>query len=250
MRNFLGLERFSQLAKRYQEEQQNPPKNNLNIQTILLAILISQLPAFAAILEIYKDTVDIKTVFVGCSAIFAMILRKKIALQFGNLKDLKSYLSVTHTAIALGCIPTVILLFANPELLNFVGETSGAKSIAPHANSFLSSKSIFVLQVAIWAGVTEEIIFRGMLVSYIRRIKYFKSALTRDLLAIFGSGFLFGLAHLPTWGWGMSLALSGLGSGFSLAYILSKERLLPVVVYHIIFDILSLSAIFFMRKIT
>jgi hypothetical protein len=50
------------------------------------------------------------------------------------------------------------------------------------------------------------------------------------------------------WGLTPSLTLTGLGIGFGLAYIAIGELILPLIVYHIIFDALSLSFAFLAYK--
>ncbi len=55
------------------------------------------------------------------------------------------------------------------------------------------------------------------------------------------SALLFGLAHWPTWGALPALAITGLGLGFVAGYIANGEQLGPLVLYHFIFDALSIS---------
>ena len=86
-----------------------------------------------------------------------------------------------------------------------------------------------------------------MLVTALRRIELFATQHQRDLFAIFFSAALFGVCHFALWGPYMAFAVAGLGFGFGLAYIAIGERLLPVIVYHIIFDFLSLLIAIFAR---
>lgn len=102
--------------------------------------------------------------------------------------------------------------------------------------------ALMVIKVSVWAGLTEEIIFRGMLISILRRWQAFNKQLHRDLFAVIVSAAVFGLSHIFVWGPVMALVLFGLGLGFGVAYIAIGELLLPVVVYHIGFDILSIGA--------
>ena len=94
--------------------------------------------------------------------------------------------------------------------------------------------------VAVWVAVTEEYIFRGLCISVIRRWAIFPRQSQRNALAITLSAVLFGAAHYPTWGLAAAIALTGLGFGFSLAYLANREQIMPVIVYHFIFDLCSI----------
>ena len=69
-----------------------------------------------------------------------------------------------------------------------------------------------------------------------------------DVFAVLASGIIFGLAHIPSWGIALSLAITGLGIGFGVAYVANGERLAPLIVYHAVFDICSLTAAILLRS--
>ena len=101
-------------------------------------------------------------------------------------------------------------------------------------------KIVLILSMAAWVALTEEVIFRGYLVSAIRRWGLIKSQKHRDILAVVVSTLAFGLAHFPTWGPYAATALTGLGLGFVIGYIANGERLFPLILYHFVFDSFSL----------
>ena len=100
--------------------------------------------------------------------------------------------------------------------------------------------AFMALIVAVWAGLTEELIYRGMLISALRRSKFNLSTRRKDSLAIVVSALIFGIGHVPFWGVPMSLAVTGVGVGFGVAYIATGELLVPVILYHIGFDLISI----------
>ena len=67
------------------------------------------------------------------------------------------------------------------------------------------------------------------------------------LMAITVSALIFGVAHYSNWGLQAAISTAGLGFGFGVAYICSKERLLPLIIYHFFFDLLSLSLVLLLK---
>jgi membrane protease YdiL (CAAX protease family) len=136
----------------------------------------------------------------------------------------------------------IVLIFPT-TLVEFQQATNQAATAAA-PESQLWGKIQVILIASLWAGVTEEFIYRGMLISFLRRWRLFSQQRINDLFAITLSGLLFGLSHLAMWGPLMSLSLIGIGIGFGLAYIATGETLLALIIYHILFDALSLSVSF------
>lgn len=98
-----------------------------------------------------------------------------------------------------------------------------------------------VIMISMWVALVEEILFRGVLVSILRRWKLISTQRQRDVFATLLSASIFGFAHYATWGPIAAIALVGLGIGFSIAYIANGEQLLPLILYHFAFDLLSIS---------
>jgi membrane protease YdiL (CAAX protease family) len=98
-----------------------------------------------------------------------------------------------------------------------------------------------VVFIAAWVAVIEEVLFRSLIVGVFRRWRVFSSNKHKNIFAAISSSVIFGVAHYATWGPIAALALTGLGLGFVLAYIANGERLMPLVLYHFIFDVLSIS---------
>jgi membrane protease YdiL (CAAX protease family) len=210
-------------------------------------MLIAMLPLLSFYVDQHSSRLDFKTLLVGLAAALAIIFRVRSHIPFGSVARWRESLSLTHVAFAIGCIPTLIILLVSPEALFQLeivrsDNTSGA---TPSLSSLLLS----IAAAATWAALTEEFIYRGLLISVFRRWRAISSPAMRDALAVFVSALVFGLAHLPSWGPLMSVALFGLGIGFGIAYLAVGELLLPLIVYHLIFDIMSLSFAIFGRSI-
>jgi membrane protease YdiL (CAAX protease family) len=158
-------------------------------------------------------------------------------------------LSLVHTGVALGVIPAVITLVLMPSLpyeIQHVSQTSpGLYGATPTIPMVVGS----LFLIAAWSAFTEEIIFRGCILSALRRASVIRSARHRDYIAVVASGLLFGISHIPVWGPAMGLALSGFGLGLGVAYVAAGEALLPVILYHWGFNFLSLLVATFLGRI-
>jgi membrane protease YdiL (CAAX protease family) len=208
-----------------------------------IALLLASMPFFAYLLIPYTRHLDIATVLVATSALICLLYRRSLGLHYVKVKSFSKSLSLTHTAFALGCIPAALMfalypssfeVFTRNEIVAPTASSSGTASI--QWGGFV----MFALKVSVWAGLTEELIFRFTLVSILRRIRIFKAQIHRDLFAVFFSAILFGIGHVALWGPFSAIALTGIGVGFGVAYIATREELLPVVVYHIAFDFISI----------
>lgn len=248
LRKFLSINKIQALFWSIKHESDGKDLGQLSTLSVIFAIFISLLPASAYYLSIYKQYLDIHTAFIGIAACLAMIYRNKMNIPFGSVADWKQSLFLTHTAFALGCIPIIFIVLVHPEALVFVSKSDNVQSIFQSETGTLGTLWSFILGVAVWAGLTEEIIYRGLLISVIRRWRLLPSQLHRDIIAITASSIIFGLSHMSVWGPWMSLGTIGLGIGFGMAYIAIGELLLPVVVYHICFDVCSLLFSYFTYK--
>jgi len=241
LRVFLGINQFEELHTAWKKETAHVIPGNLSSIAIFFAVVVSLFPTLSYSYRELFTSVDGITVAVGAATCFAILFRFNAKIPFVSVTDWKRSLKLTHTAFAVGCIPLVALLLFYPEAFQVMArETVRVRGSGVTKPSTFETV-MFVLKVAVWAGVTEEFIFRGMLISAIRRWRGLSSQRSRDLMAVFLSSFIFGFSHFFTWGPGLSIVVMGLGFGFGVAYIAIGEALLPLIVYHIIFDILSLS---------
>jgi len=247
IRRLLGLNRFQELAACWNAAGAQDSQPSVSHSTVFVAILVALLPLASAVFASNNSANFIITLAVGCSALFAVVFRLRNGLMFSAVLDWKRSLSLTHTAFALGCIPALIIAFTDVQALSGVHKEAVTGSTEGQGVP-MGSMILWIIQVSLWAGITEELIFRGLVVSVVRRWRIFASQRHRDLLAVILGALLFGLSHLPTWGPAMSLAIVGLGLGFGVAFIATGEQIMPLIVYHVIFDLLSLSAALFMRS--
>jgi len=245
-KKFLGEDRIGELFEAYVSNSSKDVPTSVSYVGMLAAIGISLLPAMSHLLDIYKETVDIVSVFVGTATVLAILFRVSHKISFSSVTRWRSSLSLTHTAFALGAIPTAFVLVFNPTSLLPPPEIMGEENIN---STVIRNLSTFIVQVSVWAGLTEEFIYRGLLISALRRSPMFgMNQINKDKVAILVSAVIFGFSHYMLWGLPASLTLTGLGLGFGIAYIAIGELILPLIVYHIIFDILSLSFAFLAYK--
>ena len=242
VRTFLAIDRFEELVKTFKRESDKVPETQLGTSRVFAAIIIGLLPAAAAYLHIAAKTLDVTTVFVGIAACLAILFRVYHRIPFYSVARWKESLSAVHTAVAVGCIPTVIIVIWYPEALFSMVESEVAEN-APGivVKPSLARSLLFIFTVSVWAGITEEFIYRGLIISVLRRWHGFSTQRRRDIFAILVSSAVFAVSHFQTWGPEMSIALFGLGIGFGIAFIAVGELMLPLIIYHILFDALSLS---------
>jgi membrane protease YdiL (CAAX protease family) len=247
-RRFLGLDKFRSLFQALAAQRRKAPAPTMGTFGVALAILIAALPLLSFYGSPGDSTVDYSTILVGVAACLGIIYRTKNKIPFLSVEAWKPSLRLTHIAFALGCIPTLFILIFSPQALFHISAPARASGQSPNTASLVTIFS-FIVGTATWAAVTEEFIYRGLLISVLRRWKAVPDAGIRDALAIIVSALIFGLAHLPSWGPAMSVALFGLGIGLGMAYVAIGELLLPLIVYHIVFDILSLTFAIFARSL-
>jgi membrane protease YdiL (CAAX protease family) len=239
---FIGTKRWKALFDTLRMEFANPIKADKGFLDIFIALLLCSLGPIAAALEVkfQANSSLYSTMSFGISAVFAILLQRKIQRVKGAMTSKQSF-SLTHTAFALGCIPALLVVALDPSLLakrEQLLSTSSQGSVAQISKlTFLFYISVFTL----WVAVTEEYLFRGLLISIIRRSCIFNTPQVRTIIACLLSSILFGISHYPLWGLGASLALTGIGLGLALGYIANGERIWPMILYHWGFDFLSTS---------
>lgn len=247
LRRFLGLDRIALLGEALKANTSALPGHGIGLAEVTLALAIASLPFLSFFARNTNSKLDITTAFVGIATVLAILFRVTRKIPFYHAKEWRRDISLTHTAFAIGCIPAVLIVLIDPEALSHLNATKSAVQVVPGARPSSFGLALFVLKVAVWAGLTEEIIFRGMLISVLRRWQLLRTQRARDTLAVVVSATMFGLSHLPVWGPSLSLALVGLGVGFGAAYLAIGEAIMPLVLYHIIFDVLSLTAAYVLR---
>jgi membrane protease YdiL (CAAX protease family) len=252
LNNFLGTERWQALLQALREQTAVEARPSLGWDALFVALLISLAPIMVTFWDADRPAgapaSPLPTLAFGICTLLAMLTRSRLQLPFVKTRHWRKSLSLTHTAFALGCIPAVFTLIASKTML---AERHDALAKAVDGASQQSSPLgiagtvALVLAIAGWVAVTEEFIFRGTLVSVVRRLKVFPRQWQRDTAAALLSALVFGLAHWPTWGALPALALVGLGTGFVVAYIANGEELLPIILYHFAFDALSITVSLF-----
>jgi len=242
LRTLLGIEQFSRLVSACASAQQDfRPSIPISPALILIVAGVALVPIFAHSTGQYY-AIDITSILIGCSALISWIVMRRIGISFLRRETLYQDLKLTHYAFAFGCIPGVLVLmlfgFDNiqPEALQIDHDTGIVRAS-------IVARIAFVLMVALWAATTEELIFRALLIGVLRRLKLFGTQQKNDFFAVAFSSAIFALSHAITWGPAMGIALFGIGFGLGIAFIATREHIFPLIVYHCLFDILSLTAI-------
>ena len=242
LRKFLCFDQFKALGLALNSQWKQAPLPTTSILLVFFAVTVSLFPSIAFHYRAYFPMVDIFTLAIGLATVFAFLYRyaMKLCLKLGH--DWKNSLSIVQTSFALGVLPLVVIMIFFPESTHEVNDiiSYASKGGDKKVVSTIWDAIGFVFKVAVWAGVTEELVYRGMLVSALRRAPLFSSHLntqrSRDLFAVTLSAVIFGVGHFGIWGPTMAVALSGIGAGFAIAYIALREALLPLIVFHILFD--------------
>ena len=241
---FLGINRWRIFFSALGRESAADCRPPLESGAVFLALIVCSFPVVFAALEAENGSPSLNsTIAFGVCTLLALLIRSWLKLELIPVRSWRESISITHTAAALGCIPAIAIILLNPSLLSARHDalTNAVSPAAAGPSRGLALSLAMVAASALWISVTEEYLFRGLLVSVIRRWRLIKSQAGRDIAAVIISAGLFGAAHYPTWGAGASMALAGLGVGFVLGYIANGERLLPVILYHFIFDALSIT---------
>ena len=252
--DFLALDRIRGfLSALYQGSalEQTPKVGSL---LVAVSFAVACAPAFVTFLvqRLGHSDLDVTTIARGLASICAILIRMRLKLSIGIGSGFRQALSFTHTGFALGCIPAVIIIILAPEFLTSRQATL-THAVFPTGRPEFTTGLVFLLTIrlaliALWAAVTEELIFRGLLISVLRRWRAISSnQRERDIFAAAVSSIIFGVSHYFTWGPVAAMALAGLGLGFVGAYIANQERLAPLFLYHFIFDVVSLFAGLFLR---
>ena len=244
----MAIDRWRALGQALQREAEICPVPVLKTPAMLGSALIGLIPLPFIYLQtqVPSRTIDLSLIVIGVTTLVAIWLRWRMKLSYNRITTWREAFSVTHTAFALGCIPAVVILLCCPDLFSqqqhFVQQTLVAKAPPEMSHAMIWARMIGTLVlIGLWAAVTEEVIYRGLIVSVIRRWSYDMPQKRKDLIASLVGGAIFGLAHLPTWGPLASIALFGLGFGFSLGFIANGEKLMPLIIYHFVFDMVSMS---------
>lgn len=246
---FLGVARWRQFWSAIRSGWEQPAEPTIALSPIILSLLVGiTAPAIAAADHYFgpKDSF-LTTLGFGVTAVLALLIRSRLGLLEKPKVSFFHSLSLTHTAFALGCIPALAVVALSPNLLAERAATLGGTSPEAVTQPTQVQVITFILAIAAWAAVTEEVLFRGLLIGVIRRARLGSSQRTRDIMACVLSASLFGLSHVPLWGWAAGLSLTGLGLGFALGYLANGERLAPLMVYHFAFDVLSIGVAMYTR---
>jgi membrane protease YdiL (CAAX protease family) len=174
--------------------------------------------------------------------IFIMIFRKELGLAFGPgmpVSRVKTVILALPIMIGLRLlalppeyIATEIFGMPEPDISNFLFE---AGKLGLLIGMFIKAGII--------APITEELVFRGLLLSETRRLMMRFSY--GDLWSLIVTSLLFGLVHMPTQGIGGGFIAFLLGLGLGTIYIKSRNNLWLVICVHSFSNMATGLAIFY-----
>jgi len=163
-----------------------------------------------------------------------------VALMLGQIADINPFANVafSETALAYGLLGTM------PLFLMFLGmEQLQSKSVSHIRKLLLNTlgpglhhyhwTDLFLL--AALAGVSEELVFRGVIQPWIER----SWGLAAGLIV---SNILFGLVHAVTPLYAVLAALVGIYLGLSMDYAGDRNLLTPIII-HSFYDLLAFVAL-------
>lgn len=248
LRKFLAVDRFAELKHQFDLNSRSERPPDIGGSVILLSTVIALLPPVGILVQRQHDTVDYPTVFMGIALLLALLLRSSLKLPFTSISHWRDTLRIITTAFSIGCIPIALILVFHKEALYVVSDHT---SLQEHSTTSAQTSHtvLFILQIAVWAGLCEEFIYRGLLLAVLRRIRGLGNSVATDWIAIVVSAGIFAVGHIPAWGLTAAFAVFGLGIGFGIAYVAIGEAILPLVVFHICFDVLSLSFAYLTYKL-
>lgn len=216
----------------------NPPRESWGrlIGTLLLVLLVVGIALVAAItLSILLEWVQHSASFVAAILLGTMVgellalglLAWRLHRRGRTLRDLGWGQSTRWWSVALGIgialLYSGFTIFTNPVIAHHLLEVSLFKLVGVGA--------------AVVAGVVEESIFRGYVMTTLNTMGY------RAIVQILMSGVFFALFHLYVFTDPLSVLLVQgatfvLGSALAVTYLLGKRSLTPVILSHTLVDLL------------
>ena len=213
------------------------------------AILLPYFPLLFALitpsLELESEVSPIVIIQTWCQALLAlglltyMICRHRLPIAGFGLRHDGYFIQSLWSLVTLICVYAAMYVAAIVvTMITLV--TPGAEEDLMHRIDFARQMPIdnlgetLVLLIAV--ALNEEIIFRGLLIPYLRRLtgNWFWAALLSTLL--------FASLHIPHQGVLAALQIFAVGAILSLFFLLSRS-LLVVIVAHFLFDFLQFQLI-------
>lgn len=243
LREFLALQKVRTLWNAFQEASAEiilPTP----IPYITLALIVGCIPIIGVVMQSNGVGFDAPIVFSGVALLGGLLLRSMNGINYQSVVSWKDSFSKTHTAFGLSCIPLALILVFYQDAFYSIDLGLDESEAAGETIVSYSQLVYFILFTSLWAGLTEEIIYRGTVLAFFRRIPLNISQAAKDWIAILISAFMFAASHYVAWGAWLCVAVFCLGVGLGVAYVAIRERLLPIILYHAAFDVLSLSFAF------
>jgi uncharacterized protein len=181
----------------------------------------------------FVSSIVLKWAYVGVIALIGAFASKgsaSIGLGLGESSPRTRAITIVAVLVAIAVLipPTLRLRHARPgSMPNAQCQLRGTRALLPRTRT---ERLVFV-GMAITAGVTEEILYRGYLIAYLR---WWRPGVS-DLAVIVVTSAAFGMAHLYQ-GRRPALLIGVVGALFAWLTLYSGS-LVPAIVLHSIFDL-------------
>ena len=148
----------------------------------------------------------------------------------GYSREVFAFRALTGTAIAASIVGFVVAMYAVPIMTDALSHLTGGRSHGVRIDFHDTlSVTIFIFLFVVTTPVSEEILYRGLLVAGLRRMG------CRDAVILVASSLIFGANHLILLGFVWSACMIGLGAmlcGLRLRY----DSLSPGWLAHVLFN--------------
>ena len=148
----------------------------------------------------------------------------------GFSREVFAFRGLTRTAVAASIVGFVVAMFAVPIMTDSLSHLTGGRSHGVRVDFHdVDSVAIFVFLFVVTTPVSEEILYRGLLVAGLRRIG------CSDTVILLVSSLIFAANHLIPLGFVWSVSMVGLGAilcGLRLRY----DSLSPAWLAHVLFN--------------
>jgi membrane protease YdiL (CAAX protease family) len=148
----------------------------------------------------------------------------------GLRQDIFIFRRLTWPALAASIVGFVIAMYGAPVMVHWLSYITGGRGSGVRIDFHdTQSVAIFAFLFVVTTPVSEEILYRGLLVAWLRRVGW------RDTAILLVGGLIFGANHFIPLGFVWSVAMVGLGT-ILFALRLRYDSLSPAWLAHILFN--------------
>ena len=148
----------------------------------------------------------------------------------GRRPDIFLFRPLTWPALVAAIVAFVIALYGAPAMVRWLSQASGGRGPGVHIDFHdTQSIAIYLLLFVVTSPLIEEILYRGLLVNWLRHAGW------RDLTIVLVGSLLFGANHVIPLGLVWGIVMTGLGA-ILFALRLRYDSLTPAWFAHVLFN--------------